>query len=231
MNAMILAAGKGERLQPLTNHIPKPMVEVGEKSIIQHTLEGVAALGINRVVINAWHLADKLIRHVGTGGQWGVEVAWSREDRLLNTGGGVRNALAQLGEETTLLVNGDILWDLDLQPLLDGFDKGKMDGLLGLIANPPYKKSDFFCPAQGGELIRAHGKEGGYTYAGIMVFRPGALADYPLEPFSLNHFFDDAMASGRLFGQPLSGRWADMGTPQRLAQVQKEWHNDSLSSL
>ena len=161
---------------------------------------------------------------------WGVEVVWSREDRLLNTGGGVRNALPKLGEAASILVNGDVLWDLDLRPLLADFDEKKMDAILGLITNPPYKKSDFLCPSAGGPLLRAHEIAGGYTYSGIMIFRPQALMKYPLEPFSLNRFFDDAMAVERLSGLPLSGRWADMGTPERLAQVQKEWHNEQLQS-
>jgi N-acetyl-alpha-D-muramate 1-phosphate uridylyltransferase len=223
MNAMILAAGKGERLQPLTNHTPKPLVEVAGKSIIEHTVRRLTTLGVRRVVINAWHLADKLIDYVGDGQQWGVEVVWSREDCLLNTGGGVRNALSKLDDGATILVNGDILWDLDLKPLMDQFNEKDMDGLLGLIPNPPYKNSDFFCQPEGGKLLRADGAKVGYTYAGIMIFQARALADYPLEPFSLNRFFDDGIDAGRLFGLPLSGSWADMGTPERLAQVQKEW--------
>jgi N-acetyl-alpha-D-muramate 1-phosphate uridylyltransferase len=225
MNVMILAAGKGERLRPLTEYLPKPLLEVGGKSIIEHTIQRLHGLGIERVVINAWYLADRLMGFVGDGSQWGVEVVWSPEDRLLNTGGGVRNALPKLGGGPTLLINGDILWNFDLLPLMERFDEKKMDGLLGLIENPDYKKSDFFCDPQGGMLERAHEKEGGYTYSGIMIFSTELLASYPQEPFSLNLFFDKAMATNRLYGLPLSGRWADMGTPERLAQVQKEWHN------
>lgn len=230
MNAMILAAGKGERLKPLTDHTPKPMVEVAGKSVIAHTLGRLAALGIGRAVVNVWHLADKLIGYVGDGSGFGVEVVWSREDRLLNTGGGVRNALSKLGDDVTLLVNGDILWDLKLTPLIEEFDGQKMDALLGLIANPHYKKSDFLLQntstaGGSGLLRRAHGMDGGYTYSGIMIFRPQAFAEYPLQPFSLNRFFDDAMGVKRLFGMPLHGNWADMGTAERLARVQKEWQN------
>ncbi len=181
-------------------------------------------MGIGRVVVNAWHLADKLMEHVGDGGQWGVEVVWSREQRLLNTGGGVRNALDKLGGAPVLLVNGDILWDLDLSPLIKEFSVDGMDAVLGLIPNPPYKKNgDFICPETGGVLARCPGQEEGYTYSGIMMFNPQALADYPMEPFSLNVFFDDAIKAGRIRGLPLVGSWADMGTPERLAKVQMEW--------
>jgi N-acetyl-alpha-D-muramate 1-phosphate uridylyltransferase len=225
MNAMILAAGKGERLQPLTNYTPKPMVEVAGKSVIEHTISRLVNMGIEHIIVNTWHLADKLIDHVGNGSQWGAKVLFSNEDRILNTGGGVRNALDKLGDGPTVLVNGDILWNLDLQPLTSQFNANKMDAMLGLIPNPTYKKSDFFCDATGGLLKRAEGQDGGYTYSGIMVFSPQTLLEYPLQPFSLNRFFDDKMAQKRLYGLPLKGEWADMGTPARLAQVQKEWMN------
>jgi N-acetyl-alpha-D-muramate 1-phosphate uridylyltransferase len=225
MNAMILAAGKGERLQPLTNHTPKPLVEVAGKSVVEHTILRLVKMGIEDVVVNSWHLADKLIAYVGNGSQWGAKVIFSNEDRLLNTGGGVRNALDKLGDGPTVLVNGDILWNFDLQPLIDKFNPAKMDAMLGLIPNPSYKKSDFFCHVDGGHLQRAEGEEGGYTYSGIMIFSPQTLLEYPLQPFSLNRFFDDKMAQSRLYGLPLEGEWADMGTPARLVEVQKEWIN------
>ncbi|MBF0359022.1 MAG: nucleotidyltransferase family protein [Magnetococcales bacterium] len=226
MKAMILAAGKGERLFPLTSHTPKPLVQVAGKSVIERSLLRLAGMGIDKIVVNAWHLADKLIEYVGDGQQWGVEVEWSKEDRLLNTGGGVRNAIGKLGESPALLVNGDILWSLDLKPLIERFDIKKMDALLGLIPNPSYKKSDFSCSASGGPLLRAGvGDDDGYTYSGIMVFQPQSLAEYPLQPFSLNRFYDDKIVQERLYGLPLSGEWADMGTPERLSKVQKEWHN------
>ncbi|MBF0446787.1 MAG: nucleotidyltransferase family protein [Magnetococcales bacterium] len=223
MNGMILAAGKGDRLQPLTLHTPKPLVKVAGKSIIEHTIKGLVALGIDRLVVNVWHLADELMAAVGDGSQWGAQVVWSREERLLNTGGGVRQALDNLGHDPCLLVNGDILWDLDLTPLLARFDVKSMDALLGLVENPPYKKSDFCCDVSSGMLRRAEGQEPGSTYAGIMVFDPQAMAGYPIAPFSLNQLFDDALQRGRLFGLSLKGRWADMGTPERLAQVQSQW--------
>lgn len=220
---MILAAGRGERLRPLTDHLPKPMVEVAGRSILEHTVRRVKALGVERVVINAWHLADTLMAFVGDGRPWGVQIVWSREERLLDTGGGVRKALPMLGDQPVLLINGDVLWELDVTQLWERFDEQRMDGLLALVPDPPYKKSDFLLATPEGKLVRARQQTGGHTYAGIMVFRPAALSVYPLEPFSLNRFFDDAMARGTLFGLPLSGRWADMGTPQRLAQAQKEW--------
>ncbi|MBF0193585.1 MAG: nucleotidyltransferase family protein [Magnetococcales bacterium] len=223
MKAMILAAGKGERLQPLTNHTPKPLIKVAGKSVVEHTISNLVKMGIEDIVINTWHLADKLTDFVGSGNQWGAKVLFSNEDRLLNTGGGVRNALDKLGDGPTILVNGDILWSLDLQPLLTKYNPKKMDAMLGLTTNPHYKKSDFSCKAEGGNIQRAEGKDDGYTYTGIMIFSPQTLLKYPLQPFSLNRFFDDKMVEKRLFGLPLHGEWADMGTHARLAQVQKEW--------
>ena len=223
MNAMILAAGRGERLGPLTDRIPKPLVPVGDRPVIEHTLSGLARHGIRRVVINVWHLADKLMAHVGDGSAWRMSVTWSREQRLMNTGGGVRQALPLLGDAPFLAVNGDILWNADLSPLLAGFDAGRMDGLLGLVVNPPDGEGDFLCDPADGRLLRGRRQPGAWTYSGIQVLRPQALAVYPEEPFSLNRFYDDAIARGRLFGRVLEGNWADMGTPQRLESARRVW--------
>ncbi len=223
MNAMILAAGRGERLGPLTDRTPKPLVPVAGRPVIEHTLLRLARHGVRRVVINVWHLADQLMAHIGDGAPWQLSVRWSREDRLMNTGGGVRMALPLLGEAPFLAVNGDILWDIDLNPFLATFDANAMDGLLGMVANPREGRGDFIRDDADGRLRRAGPEAGGRTYSGIQILRPQALSGYAEEPFSLNRFYDDAIARGRLFGFVLEGAWADMGTPQRLAAVRQEW--------
>lgn len=221
MKVMILAAGKGVRLKPLTDRIPKPLMEVGGIPLLDRTLARLAPYRPEMVVINAYHLADVLIKHVGDGSAWGVEVVWSREERLLETGGGIRQALPLLGEEPILVINGDILWECDLHELIATFDPKRMDALLGLVENPPNKQGDFL-PLWNGRLIRASGC-GTMTFSGVQVLRPSVLADYPIEPFSLNRVFDDSMGKGRLFGQTLFGRWMDIGTPQRLEEARQLW--------
>lgn len=228
MNAMILAAGRGERLRPLTDQIPKPLVAVQGQPVIAYTLLRLARLGIRRIIINAYHLADKLVDYVGDGAQWGVQVVWSREEKCLDTGGGVVNALHLMEPAPFLVINGDILWNMDLQPMLSTFDPECMDGLLGMVA-PQAGGGDFLCDPKTGQLQRAAGDLNSMTYAGILVVGAEALASYPLAPFSLNRFFDDALRAGRLRGVPLQGHWADMGTPERLANVQKmTWILDGL---
>lgn len=145
MNAMVLAAGRGERLRPLTDHTPKPLVIVQGQPVIVHTLLRLAQLGIAHVVINACYLADKLIDYVGDGAAWGVQVTWSREKACLDTGGGVVHALHHMGEAPFLVVNGDILWNMDLRPLLEAFDPQTMDALLGVVSNPVDSDGDFCC--------------------------------------------------------------------------------------
>ncbi|MEO5338988.1 MAG: nucleotidyltransferase family protein [Magnetococcus sp. MYC-9] len=221
MHAMILAAGRGERLRPLTDRIPKPLVEVQGSPVIVYTLMRLARVGVRRVVINAYHLADKLIDCIGDGAAWGVEVTWSREATCLDTGGGVVNALHHMGSEPFLVVNGDIVWNVNLPELLSAFDPQRMDALLGLVAPPPGGRGDFMCDPQSGQLQRAAGDPRSMTYSGMLVVTPAALTRYPLAPFSLNRFFDDALLTGRARGFLLQGQWADMGTPERLAAAEE----------
>lgn len=221
MKVMILAAGKGVRLRPLTDRLPKPMVPIAGRPVIDHTLERVAALRPELVVINVHHLAELLIRHVGDGSAWGLQVVWSREERLLDTGGGVRRALSWLGEEPVLVINGDVLWEGDLAGLINAFDPRRMDAQLGLVANPPDHQGDFL-PLWNSRLIRASGC-GAMTFSGIQVLQPDRLASFPDMPFSLNRLYDDGISRGRLFGMPLPGRWSDIGTPERLDAARKLW--------
>ncbi|MBF0263095.1 MAG: nucleotidyltransferase family protein [Magnetococcales bacterium] len=223
MQAMILAAGYGKRLRPLTDTLPKPLVEMGGRPLLDHTLTRLAGLGIRRVVINVHHLADQIIAHVGDGAGFGLEVVWSRESVLLETGGGVRLALTHLGAEPFLAVNGDVAWDLALAPLIRGFDAARMDGLLGLVPTPDGGRGDFIVDPVSGGLRRSVAGEAGWIYSGLQMARPGALEGYPIEPFSLNRFYDDAIQAGRLFGVVLEGFWADIGTPERLERTRAAW--------
>ncbi|GAB0058190.1 N-acetylmuramate alpha-1-phosphate uridylyltransferase [Candidatus Magnetaquicoccaceae bacterium FCR-1] len=225
MQAMILAAGYGKRLRPLTDTLPKPLVEMGGRPLLDHTLTRLAHLGVRRVVINVHHLADRIVDHVGDGVVFGLEVVWSREESLLETGGGVRLALSHLGAEPFLAVNGDVAWDLDLASLVVGFDETRMDGRLGLVPTLDGGRGDFSIDPVDGRLCRSVDGETGWIYSGLQMIRPGALEGYPIEPFSLNRFYDDAIRSGRLFGVVLEGFWADIGTPERLERTRAAWKN------
>ncbi|WP_130471243.1 nucleotidyltransferase family protein [Candidatus Magnetaquicoccus inordinatus] len=221
-HAMILAAGRGERLRPLTDRIPKPLIPVQGRPVLVYTLLRLAKMGITQIVINAHHLAEQLMEQIGNGEQWGVELSWSREEQCLDTGGGIVNALHLMDpQEPFLVVNGDILWNLDLQPLLQSFDRQRMDGLLGLVPPLEAESGDFLYTPHTHRLQRAKKHPQALTYAGILLVSPAALAPYPNTPFSLNRFFDDALQQDRLRGLPLQGGWADMGTPQRLANCEK----------
>lgn len=234
MKAMVLAAGRGTRLKTLTQTCPKPLVEVAGRPVIEHTLLHLAQAGIRDVVINVHHLGKRLMERLGDGTQLGINILWSPEVELLETGGGVCNALPLLGDDPFLVVNGDIMWDLDLTPLMDHFGgvatghslTEHLDVVLGLVPNPSGFKGDFLCDAQG-VLQRAHGV-GPWTYCGIQMIHPRALQSFPVEPFSLNRLYDAAMKRGRLRGQPLQGRWIDMGTPERLARAERIWPRESL---
>ncbi|MBF0128336.1 MAG: nucleotidyltransferase family protein [Magnetococcales bacterium] len=226
MNAMILAAGLGKRLRPLTDTLPKPLVEMGERPLLEQTLLQLAALGVGRVVINVHHLAERILERIGDGRAFGLEVLWSREAQLMDTGGGVRMALPLLGDAPFLAVNGDVAWHMELKPLVDAFDPAVMDGLLGLVPVPEgVGGGDFVLEGGSGRLRRAGGDKRGLVYSGIQMLRPGALTDYPLIPFSLNRFYDDAIGADRLRGIPLTGFWADIGTLERLTAARQAWKN------
>ena len=232
MIAMILAAGRGERLRPLTNHTPKPLIKVRGQPVIAYTLTRLAELGIKKVVINACYLAEKLTHYVGDGSNWGVKIHWSHEQQCLDTGGGVVQALPHVGPEPFLVVNGDILWNMDLTPLLAAFDPQTMDGLLAVVKRPDQHQGDFYYH----ELPIGNGTTGQLqrikdnpdrinqtivTYSGIQVLRPQAFVGYHDSPFSLNRFYDASLQMDRLRGILLDGKWADMGTPERLEKAEK----------
>ncbi len=226
MNGFILAAGRGERLRPLTDHTPKPLIPVDGRPVIDHTLERLKRLSIARIVVNVWHLADQLETHLRHHADWGTRVAISREEELLETGGGVCRALPLLGTAPFLAINGDILWDFDLSPLLTSFHPPTMDALLLLVANPKGKHGDFILP--GGSLgplrrLATRDDNHSFTYSGIQVINPLALAHYPVTRFSLNRFYDDCIENNRLYGMHLAGTWSDIGTPDSLEEARGRW--------
>ena len=226
MKALILAAGLGERMRPLTDTPPKPLLRVGGKPLVEWHLEKLAALGIRDVVINTSWLAQQFPAALGDGARWHLRIQYALEgDTPLETGGGMWNALPLLGEAPFLLVNGDVWTDYDFARLPQ-----EPQGLAHLVlVDRPAQAShgDFALDADG--CVRADG-EHKLTYAGIGVYRPQLLEGWQAEipapamangkpKFPLAPVLRAHMASGAITGEHHRGRWTDVGTPQRLAQL------------
>jgi N-acetyl-alpha-D-muramate 1-phosphate uridylyltransferase len=216
MKAMILAAGLGTRMRPLTDHCPKPLLPVAGRPLIVHHLARLRAAGIHEVVINVSYRAEQIIAALGDGREYGVRIAWSREETPLETGGGIRQALSLLGESPFLLVNGDIWCDLDpaaLPPLGDDLAR------LVLVDNPAHHaRGDFHLDAAG--RVHAEG-EPRLTFAGISLLDPALVADEPKGAFALAPLLRRAMQDDRVAGQHHRGHWVDVGTPARLAELDR----------
>lgn len=221
MKAMILAAGRGERMRPLTDTLPKPLIRVRGKPLIEWHLERLAAAGLREVVINVSHLGEKIIAALGDGRRWGLAIDWSREPEPLETAGGIATARSMLGESPFLLVNADVYCDFPLARLA-ALGLGDLLGHIVLVPNPAFRPGGDFSLASGmvGNLEAPR-----YTYSGIGVLRasmvdgiaPGSKA--PLAPL-----LRSAAANGRLGGEVHTGLWSDVGTPERLAVLDREHH-------
>jgi len=216
MRAMLLAAGRGERLRPLTEHTPKALVAVGGKPLIGWHLERLAAAGCREAVINVSHLAQQIIDHVADGRRYGLSVRYSREAEPLETAGGIATALPLLGEAPFLLVNADIYCEVPFRPLL-GHELGGMLAHLVLVPNPAHRaKGDF---SLAGRRI-GNAASPRYTYAGVAVMSPQLVAPVergkkaPLAPLLY-----DAVGEERLSGELFTGLWQDVGTAERLAEL------------
>ena len=222
--ALIFAAGKGERMRPLTERTPKPLLEVGGKRLIEWHLERLAAAGVREVVVNIAWLAGQFPRVLGDGARWGLALRYSREgDEPLETGGGLLHALPNLGDGPFFVVNGDVWCDVDFSTLPHD---PQSDAHLVLVDNPPqHPQGDFHLDAGG----RVHRR--GYpihTYSGIGVYRAGILAGWRAtigelpgaeeDPprFPLAPLLFAAADAGRVSGQIHPGNWTDVGTPARL---------------
>lgn len=212
---MILAAGLGERMRPLTDTTPKPLLRAGGRALIDHQLERLAAAGIREVVINVSWLAEQIENHVGDGSRYGVAVQYSRESEPLETGGGVHQALPLLGGEPFLLVNADLWSDFPFERLLP---RRVAAAHLVLIDNPPHHpRGDFVLTDDGGVVETGAGRR--LTFAGISVLHPRLFdgcrpGKFPLKPLLLG-----AMARGEVSGEHFDGHWMDIGTPERLREL------------
>jgi N-acetyl-alpha-D-muramate 1-phosphate uridylyltransferase len=218
MKAMVLAAGRGERLRPLTDRIPKPLVEVGGKPLLAWHLARLAAAGVRQVVINVSHLGQQIVDCVRDGSRFDLQVEYSREAEPLETAGGIAQALPLLGNAPFLLVNGDIYCEADFASLLK-IDLGQRLAHLVLVANPPHHLQGDFS-LEGG-LIGNDGTPR-YTYAGVAVMSPQLVQPVrrgdkaPLAPL-LRSAARERRISGELFG----GLWQDVGTLERLSELEQ----------
>lgn len=230
MRALIFAAGRGERMRPLTTHTPKPLLEVHGKPLIVHHLERLADSGVRYVVINTSHLAEQFPRALGDGSRWGLRIRYAYEGEMpLETGGGMRHALPLLADEPFLAINGDIFTDLD-PTRLPSAPRGLAH--LVLVDNPPHHpEGDFILDADG--RVRDHEDASRLTFAGIGLYRPALLehwrdalgdaADTAGQPprFPLAPLLKAAMREGAVSGQHHTGQWTDVGTPQRLEALNR----------
>ena len=221
MKAMILAAGRGERMRPLTNTTPKPLLMAGGKPLIVWHLERLAACGFREVVINHAHLGDQIEAALGDGRAFGLSIRYSPEPPgALETAGGIAHALPLLGDDPFLVVNGDVWcnWDFRRAHALS-----HRHAHLVFVDNPPQHAGGDFC--LDGETVRYAADRIGptYTYAGTGVFTPEFFADVPDGAvMKLRPLLDAAIDRRELSGEHHPGRWVDVGTPERLAQLDHE---------
>ncbi len=222
ISAMILAAGRGERLRPLTDHTPKPLLEVGGKPLIEHHLERLAEAGIRRVVINTAHLGQRIREHLGSGTHWGVTIEHSvegqRAEDALETAGGIRHALGRLSERF-LLINGDVLSDIDYRALAHRGLPADCRFHLVLVDNPAHHAEGDFALGEANRLLA--GARPALTYSGIGLFDRALFADLPPGPRALGPLLREQIAQGRGCGHHHRGDWLDVGTPDRLAEANR----------
>ncbi|HEX2199240.1 MAG TPA: nucleotidyltransferase family protein [Burkholderiales bacterium] len=217
MRAMILAAGRGERLRPLTDSIPKALVCAGGKPLVAWHLERLAAAGCGEAVINVSHLADQIVQRLGDGTRFGLRLAYSREAEPLETAGGLAQARSLLGEAPFLLVNADVYCEVDFRRLL-AFDLGERLAHLLLVPNPAHRASGDFTLEQGRV---GNGSGARYTYAGIAVMSPALVAGVkPGDKAPLAPLLRAAAERGLIGGELHRGAWQDVGTRERLAELE-----------
>jgi MurNAc alpha-1-phosphate uridylyltransferase len=216
MKAMVLAAGRGERLRPITDHIPKPLVPVAGKPLIAYHLESLARAGFHDVVINLSYRGAQIRDALGDGSRYGVRITYSDEGPApLETGGGIFKALPLLGADPFLVVNSDIWTDFDFRHI--SLPPGAHAHLV-LVPNPSHLKGDF---GLDGELV-IESDHDLYTYSGIAVYSPAFFAGCEPGKFPLRPLLGRAIAARRLHGQIHRGEWSDIGSPDRLAALEKQ---------
>jgi len=218
VKAMILAAGLGNRMRPLTDHTPKPLLTVAGKPLLQHHIERLSDAGFTDLVINVSHLGQQIIDFCGDGSRWGVRITISPEDEPLETAGGIVNALPLLGDAPFALVNGDVWTDYPFATLMLHEHLCADSAHLVLIDNPPqHPLGDF--RLTGGRITELCEGERGLTYSGIGVYTPGIFARLSPGKIPLRPLLSRAIQQGLLSGEHYTGAWEDVGTPERFASL------------
>jgi N-acetyl-alpha-D-muramate 1-phosphate uridylyltransferase len=229
-NAMVLAAGLGQRMRPITTHLPKPLVVVGGHTMLDHALDRLAEAGVTHAVVNVHWLADQIEAHVATRTVPQITISDER-DQLLETGGGVKKALPLLGREPFLHVNSDSLWvetgHSNILAMGAAWSSHDMDMLLLLAQKDTsygYEGAGDFTRNSTGQLARRSTHETApFVYAGVAIIKPELFENTPDGPFSLNLLFDRCIVSGRLHGHVLDGQWLHVGTPEAIPEANKRF--------
>jgi len=216
MKAMILAAGRGERMRPLTDNCPKPLLMVGGHKLIEYHIQALVTAGISEIVINHAYLGEMIEHYLGDGRRYGAEIIYSPEAEALETGGGIFKALPLLGDAPFVLVNGDVWTDYDFTHL-----PKKINSLahLVMVSNPAHNLSGDF--ALQGERL-SQGGESKLTYSGIGIYQPDLFSACSEGRFPLAPILKKAMNENNVTGEYFSGQWVDVGTPERLAALDKK---------
>jgi MurNAc alpha-1-phosphate uridylyltransferase len=214
MKAMILAAGRGERMRPLTDHTPKPLLSVGGKPLIVWHLERLSNSGFKQIVINHAHLGAQIEQALGDGSAWDLKIQYSAESCALETAGGIANALHLLGGEPFLVVNGDVFTEIDFNHLK--LESPYLANLV-MVDNPPQHPNGDFA-IQSGKLNEDADKK--LTFSGVGVYHPQLFVGVERgQPAKLAPLLKTAMAKGLIHGEHYKGVWHDIGTPDRLRQL------------
>lgn len=218
MRAMILAAGRGERMRPLTDTCPKPLLAAGGVPLIVHHLRRLAAADITQIVVNHAHLGQMIEAALGDGSAFGVHIQYSPEPAALETAGGIRQALPLLGDAPFLVVNGDVFCAFDITALIDRARRLETDlAHLVLIPNPPHHPTGDF-HLQGDRASLSNGER--LTFSGIGLYHPDMFAHLLSgQPAPLGPLLRQAIAAGRVSAERFDGLWMDIGTPERLAEL------------
>ncbi len=217
---MILAAGKGERMRPLTDDTPKPLLPVAGKPLLQWHLERLVAAGFRELVVNVSHLGEQIADFLGDGSRFGCAVQLSREDEPLETAGGIIQALPLLGDEPFALVNADVWTDYPFAALSRSGLPGDCLARLVLVDNPPqHHRGDFLLDERGLVGLRPERGADTLTYAGVAVYDPGFFAGVTPGKQPLLPLLERWIGRRRVAGEHYGGRWVDVGTPQRLREL------------
>jgi MurNAc alpha-1-phosphate uridylyltransferase len=219
MRAMILAAGLGKRMQPLTAEVPKPLLKVGEMTLIEHQIHRLVAGGVTGVVINHFYLGGMIEQLLGKGSRFGIDISYSREPILLETAGGIIKSLPKLKDDSFIVVNSDVWTDFDFSQLLPVDGVNRLAHLV-MVANQDHNPSGDFCIDDAGRVHEeAQSADQCLTFSGISVLHKKLFAGLSIQPRSVVPLLQAAMKEDKVSGQVYDGVWIDVGTPERLKDV------------